>query len=107
LFFFSCSGDPRYLPSFPTRRSSDLACLHPRRPLHGDEPGRDGCQRFSAAQGPIEIVGVVELSRSTSSPLPLSIGWRGEGRGPCRSEERRVGKECRRRGSRERGKKIM
>src|SRR5690348_18100772 len=23
-FFFSCSGDPRHLHSFPTRRSSDL-----------------------------------------------------------------------------------
>src|SRR5690606_42144240 len=29
MFFFSCSGDPRDLHSFPTRRSSDLMVTTP------------------------------------------------------------------------------
>src|SRR5437868_7263929 len=33
LFFFYCSGDPRDLHSFPTRRSSDLSSRSPRERL--------------------------------------------------------------------------
>src|SRR5207249_11704078 len=29
IFFFSCSAPPRHLPSFPTRRSSDLSSGSP------------------------------------------------------------------------------
>src|SRR5438046_7688322 len=53
-FFFSCSGHHRALPSFPTRRSSDLAAVFERdlaervrrrehEGAHELEPGRVGC----------------------------------------------------------------
>src|SRR5207247_7822744 len=38
LFFFSCSRHPRPLPSFPTRRSSDLARCSLRGVLAADFP---------------------------------------------------------------------
>src|SRR5690606_41742489 len=74
LFFVSCSVDPPALPSFPTRRSSDL-CRSPVPPA-------------SAAPGhlPCRATGPGTLPVHPRRPFETSAG---------RSEERRVGKEWR------------
>src|SRR5690606_41979297 len=75
-FFFSCYVTHRDLPSFPTRRSSDLGSKRTWPPRRATRP-KAIVRRASCA------------ARSRSSRAAT----------PARSEERRVGKECRSRRS--------
>src|SRR5690606_41315092 len=77
LLYIHPLGDPPYLPSFPTRRSSDLAIL--RRPDRcagagrNAEPGAHGSARRQSAS-------IRKIDRSGSAacqrlPRPPSAGW--------------------------------
>src|SRR5207244_11450614 len=90
------SYPPIALPSFPTRRSSDLGC-----PGHARDASSPG--HFAPAtsilprppafcpshhdSGPVALTGCPPPSRPPLSPSATAA--------PARSEERRVGKECR------------
>src|SRR5437899_13095396 len=78
-FFFYCYGAHRYLHSFPTRRSSDLVSI--------------------LASG---SSGNITLLETTQTRLLIDAGL---GKRETRSEERRVGKECRSRRAPDREKK--
>src|SRR3712207_9388215 len=110
LFFFKWYDDPRDLPSSPTRRSSELGLR--RRRIHRRGPAARPEGRSAAM-----------TARSTSPRIPATIvtGFLGAGKTTLirhllahaqgrriglivnefgdRSEERRVGKECRSRWS--------
>src|SRR5699024_11711149 len=59
FFFFCCSGAPRALPSFPTRRSSDLVGGHLARPggalVEVDRHLRDRGAQVPGAAGHVDL----------------------------------------------------
>src|SRR5947199_9790322 len=91
LFFLYGSRAPRDLHSFPTRRSSDLDGTGSDRNAEHDKLTDDPPVAPRGATGGSSV----SLSCSALRSLPV----------PSRSEERRVGKECRSRGAREPYKK--
>src|SRR5690625_7680608 len=99
-FFLACSGDRRDLHSFPTRRSSDLKYCLPKNPrLYCSTRGlnqRLG-QPCAATQSTGMSASTDKLVQSINDVLPQTqctrCGY--DACLPYRSEERRVGKECR------------
>src|SRR5207248_8173774 len=100
-FFFFFSSRRRHTRSYGDWSSdvcsSDLyGCA-----AHPDSPGRSRSTRFAARK----IPGAICLQRPPSihfAPLPETEPGYGRNCGPVRSEERRVGKECRLRWATER-----
>src|SRR5436190_19286062 len=99
LFFFASSGHPRALHSFPTRRSSDLERAPPPMVAFASQTSTEHPARASV------IAAAITLARAGCSVLVCEANATIGGGARSRSEERRVGKECRARGWPEDAKK--
>src|SRR5205807_5448482 len=65
---------PRALPSFPTRRSSDLAAS-PRRPLAGSGPARRRDEPGPAGRAAVITLRVNGMPRTVDVPPDMPVLW--------------------------------